>query len=130
MLNIILAVAILALGGYMMFAQLQKGKRCSEAATAVIVGREKNRRRGSRGLRTSHYSPIVEFTVNEETVRAVADVESVFSTRYKDGDSLEIRYNPQKNEEIVVQGQSFRSGVLGGAFLILVGLGILYFAIK
>ena len=40
MLNTILAIAIMALGGYMMFAQLQKGKRCTEAVTAVIVGRE------------------------------------------------------------------------------------------
>ena len=76
MATILISILMLALGGYMVFSQLQKDRRCSQPAT------------------------------------------------------LEIRYNPQKPEETVVQGKSFRSGVLGGGLVMLLGILALYFSIK
>ena len=128
--KIFVMILVIAAGGYMMFSQLKKDGRCSQPATATVVGRERNRRRGYKGHRTTHYSPVVEFTADGQTVRATADVESIFAGKYKDGATLEIRYNPQDTQEIVVQGKSFRSGVLGGALLILIGIAGLYFSIK
>ena len=120
-MKIVFCVLLIALGGYMVYSQLKKGSRCSQPATATIVGRERKRVRNSRRTST-HYAPVVEFAAGGQTVRATADVDSIFAGKYKDGDTLEIRYNPDQPEEIVVQGKSFRSGVLGGGFLILIGL--------
>ena len=122
MSRIIIYILLLAMGSYMVYSQVSRGGRCTQQASAAIVGQERKRNRGARGRRTTHYAPIVEFTANGQTVRATADVDSIFSGKYKDGETLEIRYNPDNPEEIVVQGKSFRSGVLGGGLLILVGI--------
>lgn len=130
MATILISILMLALGGYMVFSQLQKDRRCSQPATATVVGRETKRVRSGKGRRSTHYAPVLEFEADGQTVRVTADVDSIFAGKYKDGATLEIRYNPQKPEETVVQGKSFRSGVLGGGLLMLLGILALYFSIK
>ena len=123
MSKIIVYILLIAMGGYMAYGQIVKDRRCSQPAIATVVGRETKRVRGSRGRRTTHYTPVVEFATKEgQTVRAAADIDSIFAKKYKDGDTLEIRYNPHNPEEIVVQGKSFRSGVLGGGLLARIGI--------
>ena len=122
MSKIIVYILLIALGGYMAYAQIVKDRRCSQPAIATVVGRETKRVRGSRGRRTTHYVPVVEFPADGQTVRAAADIDSIFAKKYKDGDTLEIRYNPHNPEEIVVQGKSFRSAVLGGGLRALIGI--------
>ena len=126
MLKYIFCAFLIILGGYMAYIQLSKGKRCSQPATATIVGRDTKRVRGYKGRRSTHYTPVVEFEADGETVQATADVDSIFPNKYKDGNELEIRYNPDQPNEIIVKGKSFRSGVLGGAFLILLGIAGLF----
>ena len=129
-LRIIVFAALIALGSWMAYTQLMKGRRCSQPATASIVGRERKRTHSARGRSSAHYAPVVEFDAFGQTIRATADVDSVFAGKYKDGDTLEIRFNPQKPEEFVVQGKSFRSGVLGGGFLVLIGILGLILSLK
>ena len=129
-LRIIIFVAMIALGGFMAYNQLMRGRRCSRSATATVVGRESRRTRDSRGHRYTHYAPVVEFEADGHTIRGTADVDSAFAGKYKDGNTLEIRFNPEKPEEFVVQGKSFRSGVLGGGFLVLAGIAGLIFSLK
>ena len=120
--RILIFIAMIVMGGYMAYNQLTRGRHCTQAVTATVVGRETKRVRGRRGRRTTHYAPVVEFMAGDQTIRATADVDSIFAGKYKDGDALQIRYNPDDPEEIVVQGKSFRSGVLGGCFVSLVGI--------
>ena len=122
MSRIIVYILLIAMGGYMAYAQIVKDRRCSQPAIATVVGRETKRVRGSKGRRTTHYVPVVEFPADGQTVRAAADIDSIFAKKYKDGDTLEIRYNPDKPEVFVVQSKSFRSGVLGGGLLALIGI--------
>lgn len=130
MLSIILYIALIGLGGYMAYSQLQKDRRCSQPATGTVVGRDTMRVRGAKGRRTRHYAPVVEFIADGQTVRVTADVDSIFAGKFKDGDALEISYNPQNAEEMVAKGKSFRSNVLGGGLLILLGLLGLYLRIR
>ena len=52
--QIIVMILAIAAGGYLMFSQLKKDARCSQPATATVVGRERNRRRGYKGARITH----------------------------------------------------------------------------
>ena len=128
--RIFVFIALIVLGGYMAFSQITKGRRCSRPATAIIVGRETKRVHGYKHRRIIHYAPVVEFEANGQTIRGTADVDSAFAGKYKDGNTLEIRFNPEKPEEFVVLGKSFRSGVLGGGFLVLAGIAGLIFSLK
>lgn len=120
-------ILMIVLGGFMVYLQIGKGRKCTEEATAVVVGRETKRIRSGKGRRRTEYHPVLEFTAGEQTVRKAADISSIFPGKYKDGDTLEIRYDPENPEEFLVKGKSFRTYALGGALLILMGAVGLYF---
>ena len=72
MATILISILMLALGGYMVFSQLQKDRRCSQPATATVVGRETKRVRSGKGRRSTHYAPVLEFEADGQTVPQAA----------------------------------------------------------
>mgnify|MGYP003313229018 CR=1 FL=1 len=105
-----------ALGGlWLIMYAYAKMRRCSARTFGRIVRVEEKRNCGKNGQQT-RYKPVVEYVVDGRTFGPVTG--NVYSTSKRDyvvGNSIKIRYNPNKPEEFIV--------AIGGAFI--AGLGIL-----
>lgn len=105
-----------ALGGiWLIMYAYAKMRRCSATTFGRIVRVEEERNCGKNGQKT-RYKPVVEYVVDGRTFGPVRG--GVYTTSKRDyvvGNSIKIRYNPNKPEEFIV--------TIGGAFI--AGLGIL-----
>ena len=129
MTRIIIYIAMILLGGALIVMQAGKSRRCTEETAATVVGTERRTRR-SRGRTSTEYHPVLEFAAKDQTVRKAAENSSMFRGKYKEGDSLTIRYNPENPEEFIVKGKVTATVFLGGAALILLGALGLYLRLK
>ena len=120
--KIVFCVGLLALGVVMIVMQILKSGRCTEEATATVVGFERKRTGTVKHRRYKKY-PVVSFAAEDTVVQGTADVSSL---RYKEGTEFQVKYNREKPEEFVVKGRSLLSNVLGGALLTVLGLFGLY----
>ena len=129
MAKYIVYIGMIILGGMLVFLRAGTIRRCTEEATATVVGVERQTHR-SRGHRTSEYHPIVEFAAKDMTVHKAADISSIFRGKYKEGATLNVRYNPENPEEFLVKGKFVWTGIIGGSALILLGALGLFLALK
>lgn len=93
----------------------QQNNRCTASATAVIVEVQQGKDDDS-----STYTPIYEFTVGGTTVRKNVGGYSYNKKEFHVGQSAAIRYNPEKPEEFLVDGENGAKGA--GIVLLLLGL--------
>ncbi len=110
MLLLILLVLIpLIVGIVLLFLVRGRRIRCREKATATITKRLLT---GGCELQFPHGDTIVK-------VKARVDNPS---NRYQAGDTLSIRYNPQKLREIIVMGYTDRTRRTAGIILVVLSL--------
>ena len=106
----------------------QKKKRCTASASAIIVEVEKDDdEAGREGTRKKYtYTPIYEFVADGNTVRKSGGIYSHNKKEFSVGDTAEVKYNPDKPEEFLVNGKSGGKGF--GIALMLFGLVIIAIA--
>ena len=117
-------------GGWLIWKNLAVSSKCTEPTEATIAGTERRTHR-VRGRREAKYYPILKFTLDGVEYQATADVGSIFRNKYKEGETMQIRYNPEDPGEFMVKGKSLRSGLLSGIFMLVLGLfGVWLFFLK
>ena len=120
---VIVLIGIISLG-----KGSQKKKRCTASASAVIV--EVQAEKDDAGSGNTHkkysYTPIYEFSAGGNTVRKSGGFYSHDKKEFTVGDTAEIKYNPDKPEEFLVNGNG--GGKSFGIALLLFGLVIIAIA--
>ena len=114
------------------FLSIRKGShtknRCTASASAVIV--EIQAEKDEAGSENTHkkytYTPIYEFVVNGNTIRKSGGIYSHNKKDFNMGDTVAVKYNPDKPEEFLVNGKS--GGNAFGVALMLFGLVIIAIA--
>ena len=96
---------------------------------ATVVGTDRKSFRSRKKTR-HEYCPVVEFTANGVLCRATVENGSAFPGKYKEGQSLDIRYNPSNPEEIILKGKEPAAAIAGGLFLIVIGVLGFYFKFR
>ena len=106
----------------------QKKNRCTASASAVIV--EVQAEKDEAGSENTHkkytYTPIYEFEVNGNIIRKGGGIYSHNKKEFNVGDTVAVKYNPDKPEEFLVNGKS--GGKSFGIALLLFGLVIIAIA--
>ena len=128
-LRLIGGILFIVAGGGLIVTKVMALRRCTEQTVGTMVGLDVKRLRTNRRTR-KEYHPVLEYTANGTVVRGTADINSVFKGRFKEGSTYDIRYNPEKPEEFVIRGRSLLSALLGGGFLLALGILILVVLVK
>jgi len=127
MMQAIICGAAALLGMYMIFSDISKARKCTGETVGTVVGTESKLVRGGR---RSHreYFPVVEYDVDGSTYWKRADIGSRSASKYPEGSTLDVRYDPDDPEKFMIKGKSLRSGLFSGILLVLFGvLGIYFF---
>ena len=121
-------IVIVLIGVLSIIKGLQKKKRCTVSAVAMIVEVEKDDdEAGREGTRKKYtYTPIYEFVANGNTIRRSGNIYSHKKREFKAGNTVTVKYNPDKPEEFLVNGKS--GGKSFGIALLLFGLVIIAIA--
>ena len=125
---LLVGIVIVLLGFLSIRKGSQKKNRCTASASAVIV--EVQAEKDEAGSENTHkkytYTPIYEFVVNGNTIRKNGGIYSHNKKDFNVGDTVAVKYNPDKPEEFLVNGKS--GGKSFGIALLLFGLVIVAIA--
>ena len=122
---LIVGILIFVVGAFLFYLAIRNAVKCKEETEGTVVGVERKRM-----SRKNHYYPVVEFEAQGRTIRKTADISSAFSTKYKEGKIMKIKYNADNPEEFFIKGKSFWADFLGGLFLMALGVFIAFFQFK
>ena len=125
---LLVGIVIVLLG----FLSIRKGShtknRCTASASAVII--EVQAEKDEAGSENTHkrftYTPIYEFVAGGNTIRKHGGIYSHNKKDFNVGDTVAVKYNPDKPEEFLVNGKS--GGNAFGVALMLFGLVIIAIA--
>ncbi|MCR5266906.1 MAG: DUF3592 domain-containing protein [Lachnospiraceae bacterium] len=115
---LLVGVLMLVVGGFLLYLAIRNKLKCRMETEATIVSIERK-----HSNRKNHYYPVVEFSVNGKMIHETADISSLFSTKFKQGEMLKVLYNEENPKQFVIRGKSFRADFFGGLFLFVVGVG-------
>ena len=125
---LLVGIVIVLLGFLSIRKGSQKKNRCTASASAVIV--EVQTEKDEAGSENTHkkftYTPIYEFVVNGNTIRKNGGIYSHNKRDFNVGDTVAVKYNPDKPDEFLVNGKS--GGKSFGIVLLLFGLVIIAIA--
>ena len=125
---LLVGIVIVLLGFLSIKRGSQKKNRCTAAASAVIV--EVQAEKDEAGSENTHkkyaYTPIYEFVAGGNTIRKNGGIYSHNKRDFNVGDTVAVKYNPDKPEEFLVNGKS--GGKSFGIALLLFGLVIIAIA--
>ena len=125
---LLVGIVIVLLGFLSIRKGSQKKNRCTASASAVIV--EVQAEKDEAGSENTHkkftYTPIYEFVVNGNTIRKNGGIYSHNKRDFNVGDTMAVKYNPDKPEEFLLNGKS--GGKSFGIALLLFGLVIIAIA--
>lgn len=125
---LLVGIVIVLLGFLSIRKGSQKKNRCTASASAVIV--EVQAEKDEAGSENTHkkytYTPIYEFVVNGNTIRKNGGIYSHNKKDFNVGDTVAVKYNPDKPEEFLVNGKSGGKGF--GIALLLFGFVIIAIA--
>lgn len=110
---------VLVLGGALwLWRAILKKRKCSVEAEAEITGINRHGKTSTR--KNADYSPIVRFAANGTEYSGEADISTVIRTKYKEGEKLTIKYNPDNPDIFTVKGKA--GDIKWSAGLILIGI--------
>ena len=122
---LIVGILVVAVGAFLLYPALRNALKCKGETEGTIVSVERK-----RSNRKNDYYPVMEFTAGGKTIRKTADISSRFSTKFKEGSTLMIKYNEDDPEEFFIKGKSFRSNFFGGLFVVAVGVIMIVFSLQ
>ena len=124
-LVLIIGVIFLGVGGFLYFKNQNLIKNCTVETEATVVDMKQELSTDSDTTLYMYY-PIIEYTVNGNTVRLTMDSGSN-TPQYSINDKITILYNPNKTKEYIIKGDqssNIFSIVFAGLGLIITGYGI------
>lgn len=117
---ILVSFVCFGMGIFILVSYVHAQKTQTAHMTAAIVRVDSEVETDSDGYDTRMYYPVVEYTVNGQSYeKRLPDSGTSNSTTYKEGQTVEIQYNPDKPEELSKQGS--KGGLIGGIFFIAFG---------
>ena len=120
-ITLIIGIACVVIGIYILVSHFNAKKTQTAETTATIIRIDSEVQTDSDGFDTRWYYPVIEYSVeNQKYEKRLPDSGTTNSTEYKQGETVEINYNPQKPEEISKKGS--KGGLLGGIFFVVVGI--------
>jgi len=125
-LGIILGIVFLVVGVFLYFKNSNLVKNCTVETVATVVDMKQELSTDEDGTSYIYY-PIIEYKVNDDTVRVV--VSSGSSTpAYNIGEEISVLYNPNKKKEFIVKGDN-SSNIFSIAFMV-IGVLVTGYGIK
>jgi len=125
-LGIILGIVFLVVGVFLYFKNSNLVKNCTVETVATVVDMKQELSTDEDGTSYMYY-PIIEYKVNDDTVRVV--VSSGSSTpAYNIGEEISVLYNPNKKKEFIVKGDN-SSNIFSIAFMV-IGVLVTGYGIK
>ena len=122
-ITILIAIACTVIGIIIVTSHFKSKKTQTAETTATIIRIDSQIQTDSDGFDTRWYYPVVKYNVNGKEYEArLSNSGTTNSTEYKVEDTVEIKYNPEKPEELSKKGD--KGGLFGGIFLIVIGLVI------
>ena len=124
-IGIIIGIACVVIGIVILisFFKAQKTQTGETTATIIRLDSEVETEVDSDGFErsTQMYYPVIEYTVdNQKYETRLPDSGTSNSTEYKEGQTVEIKYNPNNPNEISKKGS--KGGLIAGIFFIVVGI--------
>ena len=123
---LLVGIVIVLLGFLSIRKGSQKKNRCTASAVIVEVQAEKDEAGSENTHKKYTYTPIYEFVAGGKTIRKNGGIYSHNKKEFNVGDTVAVKYNPDKPEEFLVNGKS--SGKSFGIALLLFGLVIIAIA--
>lgn len=121
LITFLIGIACIIIGIFILVSHFKAQKTQTAETTATIIRVDSEVETDTDGFDTRHYYPVIEYTVNNQRYETrLPDSGSTNSTEYKEGEKVEIKYNPQNPNEISKKGSI--GGLVGGAFFILFGI--------
>lgn len=118
---ILVSIVCVGMGIFILVSYAHAQKTQTAQTTATVVRVDSEMETDSDGYDTRMYYPVVEYTVNGQRYEErIPDSGTSNSTTYKEGQTVEIKYNPDKPEELSKQGA--KGGLIGGIFFIAFGV--------
>lgn len=116
-----LMVGVILIGAGIIFIIMgrNKKKRCTEAVPGRIIDVLKERNYTDEGSNW-HYYPVYEYWTGYQTVRKKGNDYSGSKRKYRVGQTVMIRFNPQDPGEFTVGGKTADTTI--GVMLIVLGL--------
>lgn len=112
---LIVGIVLALIGGLIFAAAVSNTRSCSRKLTGRVVRVEWDNTRHWKGT-YPHY-PVVSYTVDGREYTVKSSTYTRVSTKYKVGQDVIIRYNPQKPDEIQV-GIDLSSYIVGTIMLV------------
>ena len=121
LIGIIIGIACIVIGIIIMVSHFNAQKVQTAETTAKIIRIDSEVETDSDGFDTRYYYPVIEYTVdNQKYETRLPDSGTTNSTEYRQGEDIEIQYNPNNPKELSKKGST--GGLIGGIFFIVVGL--------
>ena len=120
-IGMLIGVACVVIGIFIIVSYSKAQKIQTAEATATIIRVDSEVQTDTDGFDTRYYYPVIEYTVNNQKYETrLPDSGTTNSTEYKQGETVEIKYNPENPNELSKKGS--KGGLMGGIFFIVVGL--------
>ena len=132
--GIIIGIVFWIMGILIFISEFLKTKRCTSEASAAIVDVIKQehwdyRKHGSRHV--TYYYPVLEFPAGDKIYRVKTNLKAVFPDTYKQGNRLNILYNPQNPSDLKLpQNSLLWDGIAGMGIMFLLGAIFAYIGIR
>lgn len=103
---LIIGILFIALSAFLLWMSMKKKIKCTEEIDAEIIDVKKNRYgRGSKNRRSTDYSPVVKYIVSGNECGGVAEISSVLPNKFKIGESITVKYDPNDPNSFCVKGK-------------------------
>lgn len=124
--TLLCGLVALGLGGFTSWMEIKKISKCSEEVEAEVTDVKRKHYRGKKGG-SNDYSPVLMYKVAGEEHGGLADVASVFPNKYKVGQTMVVKYNPDEPDSFHVKGKVGNIKWYIGTFIVGVIFIVLYF---
>ena len=118
-LPIIVGIILIGVGVFFYVSHENLIKKCTVEAEAVVVDMKEELDTDSTSSMYIYY-PIIEYTANDKNMK-VTMKDGSSNPKYSVGDKLTILYNPDKENEYVIKGESSISIIS----IVFAGMGLL-----
>lgn len=119
---LILGIFFVGLGGFTLWTNISKKRRCSVEAEAEVT-EVKRIKHGTGRRRSIDYSPVLTYKAEGQERSGLAQISSAFPGKFKVGQIMTIKYDPNDPDTFCVKGKvenikwSIMGIILGGLFI-------------
>lgn len=112
----LIGIFMLLLGGFTAWLAIRKKIKCTEEIEAEITDIKRTRVKSGKGNRRNDYSPVLKYKVGSEECGGVADISSIMPNKFKVGETMTVKYDPNDPNTFCVKG---KAGTLGWSIVLL-----------